>query len=54
MRVRATFIHNFIISRYSRPSIISQLPLWISKHLKTEEKFGPAIPQIRKFFKEKE
>merc|ERR1719228_1621698 len=44
----------FVDHRYSRANIIGQLPTWISKCLKTEEKFGPAIPQIRKFFKQKE
>eukprot|EP00092_Neocalanus_flemingeri_P036060 GFUD01039260.1.p1 GENE.GFUD01039260.1~~GFUD01039260.1.p1 ORF type:complete len:444 (-),score=138.63 GFUD01039260.1:215-1546(-) len=44
----------FVDHRYSRPNIISQLPGWISKHLRVVDKFGPTIPQIRKFFREKE
>jgi len=44
----------FLDHRYSRPNIISQLPGWISKHLKVVDKFGQTIPQIRGFFRGKE
>jgi len=44
----------FLDHRYSRPNIISQLPGWISRHLRVVDRFGPTIPQIRSFFKGKE
>ncbi|KAK7084368.1 hypothetical protein SK128_008301 [Halocaridina rubra] len=34
--------------RYNRPSSISALPEWISKHVRQCEKFGPAFGLIRK------
>ena len=45
---------NQLSYRYSRPNIISQLPGWISRHLRVVDRFGPTIPQIRSFFKGKE
>ena len=39
--------------RYKRDNIKSQLPGWILKHVAVMEKFGPAIPQVRQFFKSK-
>jgi len=43
----------FLDHRYSRPQTVAQLPDWISKQLQVCQKFGPAVPQIIKFFKEK-
>ena len=40
-------------NRYSRANIIKQLPGWIKKHVIVEEKFGPIIPKLHKFYKQK-
>ena len=40
--------------RFSKPNIISQLPGWISRHIRVADKFGPVLPSIRTFFKGKE
>ena len=40
--------------RYSRPSIKHQLPSWIKEHVLIVEKFGPVMPKLRKFFKDKD
>jgi chromosome transmission fidelity protein 1 len=39
--------------RYSRPSVRSKLPQWISSQLVVCESFGPAFSSLRKFFNEK-
>ena len=39
--------------RYSRTNILSQLPGWIKEHVLVEEKFGPTIPKLHKFYKTK-
>ena len=39
--------------RYSRANIIKQLPRWIKEHVIVEEKFGPVIPKLHKFYKTK-
>jgi len=44
----------FLDHRFARSSIISQLPSWISRHLRVAEKFGPTMPAIKTFFKSKE
>jgi len=40
--------------RFSKPSIISQLPGWISRHVRVADKFGPVMPSIKAFFKGKQ
>ena len=37
--------------RYSRTNILNQLPGWIKEHVLVEEKFGPIIPKLHKFYK---
>merc|ERR1712212_1411839 len=44
----------FLDHRFSKPSIISQLPSWISRHLRVADKFGPVLPAIKNFFKIKQ
>jgi len=44
----------FLDHRFSKPSIISQLPSWISRHLRVADKFGPVLPAIKNFFKSKQ
>jgi len=39
--------------RYSRTTVRSALPTWISEHLQIHSKFGPAFSAVRKFFAEK-
>ena len=39
--------------RFGRQNILQDLPSWISKHVRVQEKFGPCIPMLRGFFKEK-
>ncbi|KAK3592699.1 hypothetical protein CHS0354_037835 [Potamilus streckersoni] len=39
--------------RYRRPSTVSKLPGWISKHLQKMDRFGPAIAAISRFFGDK-
>ena len=39
--------------RYSRPNIVNQLPEWIKKYVLVQEKFGPVMPKLHKFYKEK-
>ena len=39
--------------RYSRPNIVNQLPGWIKQHVLVEEKFGPVMPKLVKFYKQK-
>jgi len=43
----------FLDHRYSRPNVQSQLPRWISRHVKIPPKFGPVLADLRKFFKTK-
>jgi len=43
----------FLDHRYSRANVQSQLPGWISRHVKIPPKFGPVLADIRKFFKSK-
>ncbi|CAH1785016.1 unnamed protein product [Owenia fusiformis] len=40
-------------TRYSRPNIRNKLPTWISKHVVSHERFGPAFSSIRQFFSNK-
>jgi len=40
--------------RFSKPLIISQLPSWISRHLRVADKFGPVLPAIKTFFKSRQ
>ncbi|XP_030836984.1 ATP-dependent DNA helicase DDX11 isoform X2 [Strongylocentrotus purpuratus] len=39
--------------RYTRPSIRSKLPAWISERLQVASRFGPAFASINKFFVDK-
>ncbi|XP_052794616.1 ATP-dependent DNA helicase DDX11-like [Mya arenaria] len=39
--------------RYCRAGTVAKLPGWISKHIQKEEKFGPALASISKFFANK-
>ena len=39
--------------RYSRPNIVNKLPGWIKKHVSVEEKFGPVMPKLHRFYKQK-
>jgi len=39
--------------RFGRENILQDLPSWISKHVRLQDKFGPCIPLLRGFFKEK-
>lgn len=39
--------------RYSKTNIVHQLPGWIKQHVVVEDKFGPLIPKLHKFYKQK-
>jgi chromosome transmission fidelity protein 1 len=39
--------------RYARQDIRVQLPGWIKEHVRVAEKFGPAVPMLRNFFRQK-
>ena len=40
--------------RYAQRNIINQLPDWIRRQVAVEEKFGPVIPKLHKFYKSKQ